>query len=100
MADWHLLQLEDRLRMVGWTVTDVLPGDGYRTSAVWVVRRGREERRIAFEGQTEQGSALPLERAYGCNVEEADADLYFGKKSSSRWRDELAHFVATLNRER
>jgi hypothetical protein len=96
VADWHLAELDDALRAAGWTIADFLPGDGYRTSAVWVITRGRRQKRLAFEGLTEEGVALPIEHAYACKVEGNRGALYFSRKTSRRWRNELEQFVAAL----
>jgi hypothetical protein len=96
MADWHLSELDEALRRVGWTIEDVRTGDGYRTSAVWSIARGSARAELVFEGLTEEGFALPIERAYACRVEGTARSLYFGRKTGRAWRTDLADFVASL----
>jgi hypothetical protein len=98
VAEWHLAELEEELRRAGWTVGSVSEGDGYRTAAVWEVTRGEVRHRIAFDAFDASGSgdAQPLERAYGCEVEDTHVSLYFGKKTGRRWRPELEAFVGSL----
>jgi hypothetical protein len=96
VADWHLAELEVALQRAGWSIASVEGGDDYRVSATWTIVRGEQQRRLVFEGLTDAGTALPIERAYACAVEGAGLSLYFGRKSRSRWPRELESFVAAL----
>jgi hypothetical protein len=97
VADWHLAELDDELRPTGWTIASVDAGDGYRSSGTWDVVRGATRHRLVFEGVTESGDPLPVERAYGCRLDGTDVSLYLGKKTGGAWRRDLEGFVAALS---
>jgi hypothetical protein len=98
-----LAALEAALAQRGWRVVAVHPGDDYRISATWEVRRSSREPSllIDFDGMGAEGDCcLPLEESYGCLVRgRGAASLYFRrvKKSRSVWEQELAAFVRTLD---
>jgi hypothetical protein len=102
VADWHLRDLERRLVEHGWRVVNVLPGDRYRVSGTWEIARGAGETlSLDFEGLTEHGVALPIEKAYGCEVRGTLHGVGFGKRPGSgrprgSWEQQAAGFVAGL----
>jgi hypothetical protein len=103
MSNSHLHALEEALARRGWRVVSVLPGDDYRISATWEVRRStsRPSLFIDFDGMGPDGDCcLPLEESYGCHARgRASPSLYFRRinKSRSRWEQELAAFVVALD---
>ncbi|MCC6741688.1 MAG: hypothetical protein IT452_21800 [Planctomycetia bacterium] len=103
LANWHLQELRAAIEARGWRITE-LPGDDYRYTARWRLRRGNDRRVpvIAFEGLDDMVT-LPIEKAYGVVGEGLPASLYFrrrgksGSAARSRWKRELAAFVAALD---
>jgi hypothetical protein len=102
MSKPHLRALEEALARRGWRVAAVHPGDDYRISATWEIRRSgdRSSLFIDFDGMGLDGDrCLPLEESYGCAVRGRDSvSLYFRKINRSRqlWEKELADFVEVL----
>jgi hypothetical protein len=80
----------------------VHPGNGYRVSATWEIRRGGQPSLfLDFDGMAPEGdSCLPLEESYGCQVRGREIlSLYFRrvKRSRVRWEADLAAFVVALD---
>lgn len=103
MARWHLDELRTVLERKGWRVVAELPGDDYRVSATWELRRSGEPDPllIDFEGLDDL-KVLPVDESYACRVRGTDHSLYFsrrgetGSTARARWRDELESFVRSL----
>lgn len=81
-----------------WRVTQELPGDDYRISAVWKVARpnGKQVFHLEFQG-LDESAVLPIERAYGCSIREApDISAYFARVGRT-WPEELQAFFDKLD---
>jgi hypothetical protein len=97
MADWHLQAIRSALEARGWVIVEQ-PGDDYRISGTWELRRPRDERvlRIDFEGLDDMRT-LPLDQSYGCQVrgtEGTPPGLYLRRaRAKELWNAELAAFV-------
>jgi hypothetical protein len=103
MSVSHLRALEEALSGRGWRVVATYPGDDYRISASWELRRsGREGSLLVdFDGMGPDGDVcLPVEESYGCRVRGCPGvSLYFRRVNRSRqlWEQELADFVRSLD---
>jgi hypothetical protein len=95
MAEWHLDELENEIQRIGWRIKSRLDGDDYKISASWIIERGTT-RQIDFEGLDEM-KCLPIEKAYGCKVNDTEIKLYFYKKGDN-WNSQLAGFISELNK--
>jgi hypothetical protein len=105
MSKPHLRALENELVRKGWQIVAVHPGDDYRISATWEIRRGstRPSVFIDFHGMEPGGDyCLPLEESYGCDVRgRPGVSLHFRRIHRSRrlWEQALAAFVRALDEE-
>ncbi len=104
MARWHLDELRNALERKGWRVVAELPGDDYRVSATWELRRSGDPRSllIDFDGFDDM-NCLPLDESYACQARGTDHSLSFsrrgetGSAARARWSDALSSFVDSLN---
>ena len=104
MARWHLDELRSALERKGWRVIAELPGDDYRVSATWELRRSGDPRSllIDFDGFDDM-NCLPLDESYACQVRDTDHSLSFsrrgetGSAARARWHDTLISFVDSFN---
>jgi hypothetical protein len=97
MAAWHLDELRAALERRGWGCTEI-PGDDYRVSATWELRRAGDGRvlHVDFEGLDDLRT-LPLAESYGCKVREGDLSLYFRRQRARKlWEADLRAFVEGL----
>lgn len=100
MAQWHLDEIRSALEPHGWRVTLELPGDEYKVSATWELRRAGDTRTliIDFDGLHET-HVLPLIKSYACCARATNHSLYFRRRGQSgstareRWLNELATFA-------
>ena len=97
MAAWHLEQLRGALVKRGWSCAE-LSGDGYRVSAVWELRRPRDDRTLHLEFEAlDDLRTLPIDESYGCTLRENGVGLYFRRQRSTElWQEEVAEFVKAL----
>jgi len=103
MARWHLDELRTALEGIGWRIAAELPGDDYRVSATWELRRSGYPAGavVDFEGLDDL-KVLPIEQSYGCHTRGAEHSLYFRRRGQSgsparaRWRRELDSFVKSV----
>ena len=98
MSESHLRDLRNGLERRSWRVTQELPGDNYRISAVWEVARpdGKQMFHLEFQG-LDESAVLPIERAYACNIREApDVSAYFARLGRA-WPEELQAFLEKLD---
>jgi hypothetical protein len=107
MSKDHLRDLEEALLRKGWRIIAVHPGDDYRISATWEIRRSNSQPSefIDFDGLDDM-DCLPLEQSYGCDIRgrsarDEAASLYFRKPNKSRalWEQDVAAFVRALDNE-
>jgi len=103
VSEQHLEDLEHALAQHGWRATDAMETPGARRwgiSGSWEIARGACRLFLDFEGGDADGAVTyPIERAYACRVREREQQSIFFKKRSTRaWRDELDAFVASLDR--
>ena len=104
MAAWHLDELRAALEKRGWRVTAELPGDDYKISGTWELRRSGDERSLLldFEGLDDMRT-LPLTESYACQVRGTKQSIYFGRRGENgssvreRWKSELAAFVRSVD---
>ena len=97
MAQWHLKQLQEALRKIGWRVVEELPGDGNSFSGYWRIQRDAQTFQLALYGLHEDG-VLPVEKAYACYLTEAETvDLYFSHHRET-WQRTLDNFLIQLNK--
>lgn len=102
MAVWHLKEVRTALEAKGWKISE-LPGDGYRYSAMWRIRRGDERRPfvLRFLGLDDM-ETLPIDKAYACDIQDLKTSLYFrrrgapGSRARETWLRELREFVRAL----
>jgi hypothetical protein len=100
MAAWHLDELRTALEKRGWRITAELPGDDYKISGTWELRRGGDTRTLLldFEG-LDDIRTLPLAESYACQLRGTSQSIYFsrrgegGSSARERWQSELASFV-------
>ena len=106
MANWHLDELRSALEKRDWHLTAELPGDDYKISATWELRRPGDSRAlfIEFEGNDDL-RVLPIEKSYACYARNTKYSLYFRRRGESRstararWRRELLQFVEAASDE-
>jgi hypothetical protein len=104
MAQWHLDELRGALERRGWRVTAELPGDDYKISGTWELRRSGDPRvlLIDFDGLDDM-RVLPLHQSYACRTRSTEHSLYFRRRGESgsppraRWRKELSAFVEVVS---
>ena len=98
MAEWHLAHIRAALARRGWQIAEH-PGDDYRVSTSWEIRRARDPRALVidFDGLDDM-RALAIELRYGCTLRAATtSDLYFRRaRRGDLWERELAVFVESL----
>lgn len=100
MAQWHLDEIRSALESHGWRITAELPGDEYKVSATWELRRAGDTRTliIDFDGLHET-HVLPLIESYACSARDTNHSLYFRRRGQSgstareRWLNELNTFA-------
>jgi len=96
MAEWHLVELENRLSNLGWNIIsrDIIPE--FHVSATWTLKRNREIR-IDFSGNDDL-KTLPLNKAYACSIQEEKSikSLYFYKRGEM-WDKNLDEFIQQIN---
>src|SRR5687767_14852499 len=100
MAQWHLDDLRRAFERLGWRITSELPGDDYKISATWELRRAGDPRKLLLDlDGLDDMKVLPPTESYGCRVRGTDHTLYFRRRGTGdeaareRWRKELAAFV-------
>jgi hypothetical protein len=100
MAQWHLDELRRALERKGWRVAAELPGDGYKVSATWELRRSGDPRTLFLDlDGLDDMRVLPPAESYGCTVRGTTHSLYFRRRGTSdpvargRWQTDLAKFV-------
>jgi hypothetical protein len=97
----HLQDLESAIAHRGWEIVAVTPGDDYRISATWELKRGETSLLIDFDGMGSDGDhCLPLAESYGCHARGHNLrGLYFRRPNRSRelWQKELAEFLRSLD---
>jgi hypothetical protein len=102
MANWHLRDLEERLRQRGWQIVDVGDAKSVQLAATWEVERGRSRLLLDFYVDPEHALRSP-EAAYAVQVRDHDnCGLYFGKRPTQGrpnrpWPDDLDAFVMALD---
>jgi hypothetical protein len=102
MAEQHLEDLEHALAQHGWQTTEAMETPGVRRwgiSGSWEITRGVCKLFLDFEGGDADGVVTyPLERAYACHVRGRERlSIYFHKRASPAWRQDLRTFVASLD---
>jgi hypothetical protein len=84
MGNWHLEDLRHALEGKGWQILAEHPGDDYKTSGSWEIRRStrRPPLFIDFDGLDDL-NCLPMPQSYGCHLRGQQAMfLYFYKQRS------------------
>jgi hypothetical protein len=97
MSESHLTDLRKALEQNHWVVTKEQNGNGYDISSIWVVESpdGSHRFHLEFEGFDDL-QVLPINRAYGCRVQEKhEIGAYFARVGRS-WPSELARFIQDL----
>ncbi len=92
MAEWHLSELAHALRQRGWRIVSVHPGDDYRVSATWEVRRSTKQpsQLLDFDGMDASGDfCVPIEQSYGCDVRGVDGDGLYFHRNRREWDGEV-----------
>ena len=96
MAQWHLIELENALNNIGWTVVERLESNR-RDSFIggWIIKR-QNERIVDFDGAFDEfGNIikdLNIDNSYGCQIRDTNISLYFYKKGN-KWDDNLKNFI-------
>jgi hypothetical protein len=104
MAQWHLDELRGALERRGWRVTAELPGDDYKISGTWELRRSGDPciLLIDFDGLDDM-RVLPLHRRYACRTRSTEHSLYFhrrreaGSQPCAHWRQKLSRFIEAIS---
>ena len=94
MAEWHLKEIERELDKIGWRVISRLEGDSYKFSEHWIIQR-ETILQINFNGQDDL-KTLPLDKAYGCEIQDKGISLYFYKRGDT-WDKALDEFLNRLD---
>ena len=94
MSEMHLKDLKRMIESRKWTILLEEDGDDFAISATWIIENQAGKKiRLVFEGM-EDLSVLPIEKSYGCYVEETKSKgLYFGKNDKGEWRKNLEKFA-------
>ncbi|MBA6339317.1 hypothetical protein H4J57_19205 [Colwellia sp. BRX8-7] len=98
MSFEHISQLRVKLENSNWVIFEELAGDEYSISAIWLIGRpnGNNMLNVIFEG-LDDSSVLPLEKSYGCHIQEnKDLSLYFHKINKG-FTSKVADFVKLLS---
>jgi len=94
----HISGLRTKLENSRWNIVEEIEGDEYAISAIWKIARpnGDHELNIIFEGLDDL-SVLPIEKSYGCHIQENDdINLYFNKVSKG-YSSDLKAFINELS---
>lgn len=95
MAVWHLLEIENHLHQIGWSVEERLDGDGIAISEAWIIHR-KTNRQLDFHGMDVMTGRL-LEHPIFCQINGTKIALYFYRKGKM-WDKALAEFIKELNK--
>ena len=104
MAQWHLDELRKALERKGWRVTAELPGDDYKVSGTWELKRSADPRTLLLDlDGLDDMKVLPPAESYSCTVRGTPHSLYFRRRGTGdpvardRWQTELANFVEAVS---
>lgn len=85
-------------------MTAELPGDDYKISATWELRRSADVRTLFLDlDGLDDMKVLPPAESYGCTVRGTRHSLYFRRRGTGdpvareRWQTDLAKFVEALS---
>jgi hypothetical protein len=98
MSQFHLDELRKALTRRGWGIVNELPGDDYKISGSWEIRRSTKSSTlfIDFDGFDDM-QCRPLTASYACRIRgHPSLAIYFGR-SRKTWNAALMTFLAGVD---